>query len=238
MTNNDFIKGIRHGLPVCFGYFSVSMAFGITAVLEGMPVWAVIIISLLNLTSAGQFAGTNILIAHGTMAELALSSFIINIRYFLMSLSVSQKIDKKVSLPERFAISFGITDEIFAISVQQNKSLTSNYMAGLILTPVLGWVGGTAVGALATSFMPEILSQSMGIALYAMFIAIVMPPARADKNVMTAVVFSVILSLMFSYIPVLKLIGSGWVIIIITVVISSIWATLFPIKNKEGTDGE
>lgn len=238
MTNNDFIKGIRHGLPVCFGYFSVSMAFGITAVLEGMPVWAVIIISLLNLTSAGQFAGTNILIAHGTMAELALSSFIINIRYFLMSLSVSQKIDKKVSLPERFAISFGITDEIFAISVQQNKSLTSKYMAGLILTPVLGWVGGTAVGALATSFMPEILSQSMGIALYAMFIAIVMPPARADKNVMTAVVFSVILSLMFSYIPVLKLIGSGWVIIIITVVISSIWATLFPIKNKEGTDGE
>ena len=233
MLVNDFIKGAKHGLPVCFGYFSVSMAFGITAVLEGMPVWAVIMISLLNLTSAGQFAGTNILVAHGTMAELALTSLIINIRYFLMSLSVSQKIDSKVSLLQRFAISFGITDEIFAISVQRNKPLTASYMAGLILTPLVGWVGGTATGALATSFMPAILSEAMGIALYAMFIAIVMPQARADKNVLFAVICSVALSLLFIYLPQLKIIGNGWTIIIITIIVSGLFATLFPIKQEE-----
>ena len=227
------MKGIRHGLPVCFGYFSVSMAFGITAVLEGMPVWSVILISLLNLTSAGQFAGTNIIVAHGTMMELAITSLIINMRYFLMSLSVSQKIDKKVTLLQRMAIAFGITDEIFAISVQRDKKLSAVYMAGLILTPLLGWVGGTTVGAVATSFMPAIVSEAMGIALYAMFIAIVMPPARADKKVLLAVVLSVILSLIFNYVPIFKGLGSGWIIIIITVIISSLFATLFPVNVKE-----
>lgn len=229
----EFMKGIKHGLPVCFGYFSVSMAFGITAVLEGMPVWSVILISLLNLTSAGQFAGTNIIVAHGTMMELAITSLIINMRYFLMSLSVSQKIDKKVPLLQRMAIAFGITDEIFAISVQRDKKLSAVYMAGLILTPLLGWVGGTTVGAVATSFMPKIVSEAMGIALYAMFIAIVMPPARADKKVLLAVVLSVILSLVFNYVPIFKGLGSGWIIIIITVIISSLFATLFPVNVKE-----
>ncbi len=230
---NDFIKGIKHGLPVCFGYFSVSMAFGITAVLEGMPIWSVILISLLNLTSAGQFAGTNIIVAHGTMMELAITSLIINMRYFLMSLSVSQKMEKKVTLLQRMAIAFGITDEIFAISVQRDKKLSAVYMAGLILTPIIGWVGGTTVGAVATSFMPAIVSEAMGIALYAMFIAIVMPPARADKKVLLAVVLSVVLSLIFNYLPVFKGLGSGWIIIIITLIVSSLFATVFPIDIKE-----
>ena len=230
---NEFLMGIKHGLPVCFGYFSVSMAFGITAVLEGMPIWSVIIISLLNLTSAGQFAGTNIIIAHGTMMELAITSLIINMRYFLMSLSVSQKMNKSVTLLQRMAIAFGITDEIFAISVQRNKKLSAAYMAGLILAPLIGWVGGTTVGAVATSFMPTIVSQAMGISLYAMFIAIVMPPARNDNRVLLAVILSVILSLIFNYIPVFKGLGNGWIIIIITLIVSTLFATLFPLEIKE-----
>ena len=231
--HNGFLKGIKHGLPVCFGYFSVSMAFGIFAVLEGIPVWAAIMISLLNLTSAGQFAGMNIIVAHGTMIELAVTSLIINARYFLMSLSVSQKLSEKVTLLQRFAVAFGITDEIFAISVQRDKNLSFAYMSGLILTPLLGWVGGTTVGALATSFMPEIVSEAMGISLYAMFIAIVIPPARDDKKVMSAVLFACILSILFNFLPLLSNIGSGWVVIIITVIISSIWAILFPVEVME-----
>jgi 4-azaleucine resistance transporter AzlC len=227
------MKGIKHGLPVCFGYFSVSMAFGITAVLEGMPIWSVILISLLNLTSAGQFAGTNIIVAHGTMMELAITSLIINMRYFLMSLSVSQKMKKSVTLLQRMAIAFGITDEIFAISVQRDKKLSASYMAGLILTPLIGWVGGTTVGAVATSFMPAIVSEAMGISLYAMFIAIVMPPARNDKKVLLAVILSVVLSLVFNYVPIFKGLGSGWIIIIITLIVSSLFATIFPIDIKE-----
>ena len=118
MKNKDFIEGIRDGIPICLGYFSVSMAFGLTAVLQGIPVWAAILISLTNVTSAGQFAGINIMVAGGTFAELAITSLIINIRYFLMSLSVSQKADSKMTILQRIAVSFGITDEVFAVSMQ------------------------------------------------------------------------------------------------------------------------
>ena len=152
MKKREFIRGLRDGFPVCLGYFSVSVAFGMTAVLSGMPLWAAVLISLTNLTSAGQFAGTNLLIAGGTMAELAVTTLIINIRYFLMSLSVSQKVERQMSIPKRLAVSFGITDEIFAVSSAQHPgALTGAYMAGLILTPVLGWTGGTLAGAASLS---------------------------------------------------------------------------------------
>lgn len=237
MKKNEFLEGVRDGIPICLGYFSVSMAFGLTAVQQGVPVWAAILISLTNLTSAGQFAGTNILVAHGTMAEIALTTLIINIRYFLMSLSVSQKADDKMSVPKRLGISFGITDEVFAVSMQRMRSLSAVYMSGLILTPVMGWTLGTAVGALATGFMPEALSSAMGIALYGMFIAIIIPPARKDKKVLFAVVCAILFSIAFEYAPYVKEISGGWAIIIITVAVSALAATLFPIKETEG-DGE
>ena len=137
MRTQELVRGIRDGIPICLGYFSVSVAFGMTAVLAGMPLWAAVLISLTNLTSAGQFAGTNLMIAGGGMAELALTTLVINIRYFLMSLSVSQKVERRMGLGRRLAVAFGITDEIFAVSMQHPGELTSPYMAGLILTPVL-----------------------------------------------------------------------------------------------------
>lgn len=231
MRKNEFLNGIKDGLPICLGYFSVSMAFGLAAVLSGFPGWAAILTSLTNLTSAGQFAGVNILIAGGQFAELAITTLIINMRYFLMSLSVSQKIDSSMTLLQRFMVSFGITDEIFAVSMRHSRPLTAAYMAGLILTPVLGWTGGTTVGAIATSVMPQTLSSAMGIALYGMFIAIIIPPARENKNIFTAILFSVAASAFFAYVPVLKNLSDGWTIIIITVAISALCATLFPIKE-------
>lgn len=231
MKKKEFIEGIKDGIPICLGYFSVSIAFGMTAVLAGVPLWAAVMISLTNLTSAGQFAGTNIMIAGGTIPELALTTFIINIRYFLMSLSVSQKVDSKIKLWQRFAVAFGITDEIFAVSVQRKKDLTAIYMAGLILTPLLGWTLGTLTGAAATSLMPKAISDALGIALYAMFIAIIIPPARKEKSVLFTVVAAVLLSCIFAFIPFLKTLSSGWVIIIITLSVSAIAATLFPIKE-------
>ena len=124
-NRQEFKAGIKSGIPICLGYFSVSMAFGLTAVKSGLPVWAAVIISLTNLTSAGQFAGVNILLAQGTMIELAFTTLIINIRYFLMSLSVSQKVSSKMKLRERFAVAFGITDEIFGVSIGKKKELTT-----------------------------------------------------------------------------------------------------------------
>ena len=240
MKNKDFIEGIRDGIPICLGYFSVSMAFGLTAVLQGIPVWAAILISLTNVTSAGQFAGINIMVAGGTFAELAITSLIINIRYFLMSLSVSQKADSKMTILQRMAVSFGITDEVFAVSMQRMKSLSAVYMAGLILTPVIGWTAGTAVGALATGFMPKSLSSAMGIALYGMFIAIVIPPAKNNKSVLFAVILAIASSIAFEYLPILDKISGGWSLIIITLAVSALAATLFPIKEtgKEQKENE
>jgi len=233
MKKNEFINGIKDGAPICLGYFSVSMAFGISAVMSGLPAWSAVLISLTNLTSAGQFAGVNIMISAGRLIELTLTTLIINMRYFLMSLSVSQKIDEKMTLAQRFAISFGITDEIFAVSMRHNRPLTFMYMTGLILTPLIGWTGGSAVGAFATSVMPPILSSSMGTALYGMFIAIIIPPARDSGQVLTAVLMAVAASALFAFIPVLNTLSAGWTIIIITVLVSGICATLFPVTEQE-----
>lgn len=236
MKKQEFIQGIKDGFPICLGYFSVSMAFGLTAVLSGLPIWSAIVMSLSNLTSAGQFAGANILIENGTFIELAITTLIINIRYFLMSLSVSQKVQPDLSIKERMAISFGITDEVFAVSMQRKAALSSIYMAGLILTPVIGWTAGTTVGAVASQFMPRILTNAMGIALYGMFIAIIIPPARENKNIMITIIIAILASFLFEYLPLLSKISEGWSIIIITILVSAISATLFPLKSENNEE--
>ena len=234
MKKQEFLDGIRDGLPICLGYFSVSMAFGLTAVLSGIPVWVAVMISLTNLTSAGQFAGINLIAANGLLVELGLTTFIINIRYFLMSMSVSQKVENKMTMKERLAVSFGITDEIFAVSMQRKGELTSAYMAGLIITPILGWTSGTFVGAVATFFMPKALSNALGIALYGMFIAVIVPPAREHKNVLFTVIAAIAASVACTYLPIIKNLSSGWRIILITIVVCLFAAWLFPVEEKEG----
>ncbi|MCI6042074.1 AzlC family ABC transporter permease [bacterium] len=238
MRKNEFVQGLKDGLPICLGYFSVSVAFGMTTVLAGMPLWAAVLISLTNLTSAGQFAGANLMLAGGNMMELGLTTLVINIRYFLMSLSVSQKVERKMSMKERLAVSFGITDEIFAVSMQHKGELSTPYMAGLIITPILGWTGGTLAGGAATSVMPEALSSALGIALYGMFIAVIVPPAREERSVLFTVILAILASLAFTYLPVLRNLGSGWSIIIITIAVSAVAAWLFPRKPEEVEETE
>ena len=234
MKKKEFLEGIRDGIPICLGYFSVSMAFGLTAVLSGVPVWAAVMISLTNLTSAGQFAGINLIAANGLLVELGLTTLIINIRYFLMSMSVSQKVERKMTMKERLAVSFGITDEIFAVAIQRTGELTSAYMAGLTILPILGWTGGTLVGAVATSFMPKALSNALGIALYGMFIAVIVPPAREHKNVLFTVIAAIAASVACTYLPIIKNLSGGWRIILITIVVCILAAWLFPVEEKEG----
>ena len=231
MKKSEFLQGIRHGIPICLGYFSVSAAFGITAVRSGLPLWTAVLISLTNVTSAGQFAGVNLMVAGGSMIEIAMTTLIINIRYFLMSLSVSQKVESKMSMKKRLGIAYGIT-----VSMQQPRKLTASYMAGLILTPVVGWTLGTFVGGAATQLMPQKLSSAMGIALYGMFIAIIIPPAREQKNVLFTVILAIAASVAFSSLPVLKHLSGGWAIILITILVSGIAAWLFP-RNEEENAG-
>lgn len=229
---DEFKRGLKDGLPICLGYFSVSMAFGLTAVKAGIPLWATVLISFSNLTSAGQFAGINIIIANGAVVELILSTLIINIRYFLMSLSVSQKVHEEFNIPKRMIASYGMTDEVFAVSMQRTGELRFVYMVGLIILPLLGWTLGTLTGAVASDILPAIVSDAMGIALYGMFIAIIVPPARENSHVLIVVIMAIAASLCFTYIPGLNKITGGWPIIIITVVVSALAAWLFPIKEE------
>lgn len=233
MNQADFKLGLKSGLPICLGYFSVSFAFGMAVSKANMPVWIAVLISMTNLTSAGQFAGINLMMNQAVYFEIALTTLIINLRYALMSLTLSQKVDEKMSLLSRLLISFGITDEIFAMAASRKEAITTSYMAGMIILPFIGWTGGTFLGAVASSLMPQALSSALGIAIYGMFIAIIVPPSIERKPVRNVIVLAIVFSYAFKYLPFLSRLSSGWTMIIITVIVSMIAAIKDPIKVEE-----
>lgn len=229
----DLPRGMKDGLPIALGYISVSFTFGLMAVSAGMSWWQAALISMCNVTSAGQFAGLDIMMAGGMMIEMAMSQFIINLRYALMSLSLSQKVDRSICLRHRFIIGMGITDEIFAVAMSQKDKVSRWYMYGLIIVPYFGWAGGTAAGALFGSILPEMVRDSMGIAIYGMFLAIILPKARQEKSFLIVIVLAVVLSCGFALLPVLRNVSSGFVIIICAVFASGVGAWLFPIREEK-----
>lgn len=229
----EFQYGLKKGLPIAIGYLPVSFTFGLMAVSGGLPVWLAIFISLSNLTSAGQFAGTNLIFAGAGFFEIGLTTFIINIRYMLMSLSLSQKIDSKIGLGKRLIFSFGITDETFSVASMEQGKLSNAYMLGLISGPITCWSLGTALGAMICSALPQSLADAMGIALYGMFIAIIIPPARKSKAVVVILLLSIIIHCSIRYIPIFSFISSGFRVIIATVLSAGIGAFLFPMEDKE-----
>ena len=230
---NSFKKGIKAGLPICIGYFPVSFAFGIFSVENGLSVLQAVLISLTNLTSAGQLASVPIMVGGGTIIELVLSQLVINSRYSLMSISLSQKLSESVKLPHRFLIAFGNTDEIFAVASSNKQKVGTKYMLGLILTPVIGWVFGTLTGAVAGNILPDIVISALGLAIYGMFIAIVVPVIKEEKATALCVGVAVILSCIFYYAPVLKEIPTGFTVIICAVVASALFAFIKPITIEE-----
>lgn len=230
--DKEFLNGIKDGIPICIGYFSVAFAFGIFAVANGITSIEALLISMTNVTSAGQLAAVPIMVSGGTLLELAASQFIINLRYALMSVLLSQKLDKSISLADRFIIAFVNTDEVFAVAASKS-SVSKKYMFGLILTPFLGWSAGTFIGAAAGSILPKIVITALSVAIYGMFVAIVVPVAKEDKHVLFCVAIAIILSCLFRYVPLLSGVQSGFVIIICSVVASALTAAIFPYEEKE-----
>ncbi|WP_334258728.1 AzlC family ABC transporter permease [Faecalicoccus pleomorphus] len=216
MILNSWKQGLQDGIPIALGYVSVSFAFGMMASNQGIPVWASVLISFSNLTSAGQFAGLGIIAANGSMMEMALSQFVINLRYFLMSLSLTQKLDEKTKTLQRAVIAHGITDEIFAHSSSKPKKVGFLYMISLMFPPILGWTGGTFLGATASTLLPVILRDSLGIMIYGMFLAIIIPPCRTSKNIGIVVLMAAVTSCLFQVLSAYISIGSGFVIILCT----------------------
>ncbi len=229
---NTYKRGLRHGIAVALGYFAVSFTFGMEAVTNGLSIWQAALISLTNVTSAGQFSGLGIIAAGGTYLELALTQLIINLRYCLMSFSLSQKLDKTAPNWHRYTMAYSVTDEIFALDASQTGVLSPSYHYGITSIAVPGWVLGTIVGAVSGSLLPAFVMSALGIAIYGMFLAIIIPPAKKNHTVLIVVLSAMGISFLFTVLPVLKQITSGFVIILTTVSVAGIAAKLKPIENN------
>lgn len=228
-----FKRGLVHGLPIALGYFSVSIGFGLLAVSGGLTIGQALLISMTNLTSAGQLAGVRVMFAGGGLMEMGITQLVINLRYALMSVALSQKLEDDVRLPARLGIAFFNTDEIFAVSASQPGRVGKCYMAGLSLLPYWGWALGTLVGAVAGAVLPDVIRDGMGILMYGMFIAILIPPAKQSKPIRTCVLISVAISCVLRYVPGLSQIPGGFSIVICAVVASVFCALRYPIQGEE-----
>ena len=236
VQKNTFLKGLIDGLPICLGYLSVSFAFGIFSVESGLSIVEALLISMTNVTSAGQLAAVPIIVGGGTLLELAATQFIINLRYALMSVSLSQKLHPNVRIIDRFIISFVNTDEVFAVSSSNPGKVKRNYLYGLIVSPYFGWTLGTLLGAVIGNILPQMITASLGVAIYAMLIAIVVPETRKRSCTALCVCFTILLSCAFRFLPILKTIPQGFVIIICAVIASVVFAFLMPIPQVESED--
>nr|WP_296042640.1 AzlC family ABC transporter permease [uncultured Blautia sp.] len=232
MNQINFKRGIQDGIPIGLGYFAVSFTFGMMAVSGGLTAWQAVLISLTNLTSAGQFAGLGIIIAGGSMWEMALTQLVINLRYCLMSFSLSQKLEKNISTGHRLAVAFGVTDEIFGVSASQEGRLSPWYNYGVMSMAIPGWTLGTLVGAVLGNVLPGFLVSALNVAIYGMFLAVIIPPAKKNRSVLGVVIGAMVISTVFSVVPVLNKVSSGFVIIITTLIVAGLAAHFCPIPEE------
>lgn len=230
---SSFKKGLTDGLPIGLGYLAVSFSFGILAVAGGLNIWQATLISMTNLTSAGQFAGLSIMVSGGSLVEMIISQFIINLRYSLMSISLSQHIDESMNLPRKLFFGEFHTDEIFAVGMGRPEKLNHKYFLGVIILPYIGWSLGTFLGAVCGEILPTMVTNALGVALYGMFIAIIVPPMKHSWKVSVVVIIAIILSICFTYIPGLKNVSSGFAVIICAVTASLFGALVFPVKDEK-----
>lgn len=231
-------NGLKHGIPIGLGYLAVSFTFGIMARNAGLTPWQAVVMSATNVTSAGQFAALGLIGASSSYFEMAVTQFILNIRYCLMSCALSQKLDSNAAFSHRFLVAFGVTDEIFGVSVCQKDRLHPFYNYGLMSAAIPGWVFGTFLGVFSGSLLPERVISALSIAIYGMFLAVIIPPARESKILSCLIAGSMFMSLLFARIPAFSHISSGFKIIILTVLLAGIAAFLFPVKDTEENPSE
>ena len=233
---NEFVRGLKRGFPICLGYIPVSFTFGLIAVKMGFTPAQATIISLTNMASAGQFAGIRLIEGGAPYIELIITTFVINLRYFLMSLSLSQKVNPEMPFHKRAIMAYCITDEVFALAAMEPEEVNFPFFGGLMTTPILGWTAGTLLGAIASNLLSPMIQGCMGIALYCMFIAIIIPPARKSRKVALAVVIAAILSCIFKYVPGINALsqvgGGGWAIITAAILGAAICATIKEVKRR------
>ena len=230
-------EGVRDGLPIGLGYLSVSFTFGILAVSKGLSWIQASLISLLNVTSAGQVAGLGIMVTAGGILAMIISQIVINLRYSLMGIALSQKADKSMTPLLRMILSFAITDEIFGVAVSKKHEFGARYFFGLTILPILGWVAGTVMGGILGQIFPPFLTNALALGIYGMFVSIVMPKAKQDKVILVSSLLACLISSALFFIPVLSENITQGFAIIIAAVIAALTGVFFRNKltGKAGT---
>lgn len=226
----EFKRGLLAGVPIGLGYLSVAFTFGIMGVSMGLTWWETLLISMTTVTSAGQFAALGIMVCPGQYIQMLIAQITINIRYSFMSISLAQKADASMNTPSRALLGFMMTDEVFAVASQE-RAVSRIFFAGLSVLPYLGWSLGTLLGAVLGSVLPDRVISAMGLAIYGMFIAIVIPELKKSRPVAVVCLIAVLLSCAFTYLPVLSSISSGLVISICAILAAAIGAVLYPISE-------
>lgn len=246
----EYIKGLKKGLPIGLGYISVSFVFGLVAVKMGfLPITATLIAAT-NLASAGQMAGISWIdesgILHGAalplghLLELVVVTLVVNIRYSLMALSLTQKIAPNTPWWKRMIMAGGVADEIFALASLEKGEIAFEFFVGLMTLPILGWSLGTLMGSYASDILPLTLQGCMGLALYCMFIAVIIPPAKKGRKVRVCIITAITISCMFRYLPLFSIIrnlGGGWSMVISAVMAAAVCATIKELKRRRAAKG-
>lgn len=236
MDTQLFKRGLHDGIPIGIGYFSVAFSFGLAAVASGIEWWKAVLISLTNLTSSGQFAGIGIIAAAGSYIEMAMTELVINMRYALMGISLSQKLSPGFGTGKQLVLGHCNTDEIFAVAMSRDGDITPSYMAGLAVIPYIGWTGGTLAGAVCGNILPVMISNALGIMIYGMFLAIIIPAMRRKHPILVVVSVAVLLSCIIHFVPFFSFITDGFSIIICAVAASAVGAWLYPVGEEETED--
>ena len=231
-TLENYKRGLLAGIPISLGYVSVSFTFGIIAITYGLTIWEATLISMTTLTSAGQFAGVQIMTIPGLWLDMLISQLTINVRYSFMSIALSQKLDKRFNGIWRWILGFFITDEIFAVAISEKK-ITRSFWLGLSTLPGIGWALGTFLGALLGNVLPTSVMSALGLAIYGMFVAIVVPVMKKEKAVIVAVVIAAALSTAFKYVPVINRVSIGISISICAIISAAIVAILYPVEDED-----
>ena len=232
MKRNPFLAGMQAGMPICVGYFSVSFGFGAMAIAQGWTLWQAVFASITTLAGAGQFAGLTVITAGASFLELILTMLVINSRYALMSVAVGQRLGPQVGFFKRLGIAYFNTDEVFALSMSKGRDMTPAFFVGAGTISLIGWASGTALGSVASSLLPLSVRATLGVLLYGMFIAIVVPQAREEKPILLSVALALVFSCLFAWVPGLKAVSAGLAIVICTVAAAAVCALVCPVEQE------
>ena len=229
-------RGLRDGVPIALGYFAVAFTLGITAKKAGFTAFQAFVCSFTTNASAGQYAGIALISAGAGLAEIAIMEAVANARYLLMSAALSQKLDPRMPFFHRFLIGYDVTDEIFGISVSVPGYLDPFYTYGAMTMALPGWALGAMFGVICGTILPAGIVSALGVGIYGMFIAIVVPPAKKSRVVAAVVLISAAASFAVSKLAVFAALSEGMRTIVLTVALAAAAALLFPVKDEEAKE--